>query len=190
MRAQHRVAAKHPRPLVPGPQSMSAPAGATSARLRRRSADAGLGRRGGGRPTGGLAPALVCHSAHPCQSGRRARRSSRAGTRRSGTRVPASGRKRAQGRDAFSSPTPSMPVGPAPCFWREPGARRGPFRRPALAVARVSRSTSGTCQFDTQVPGQITGRGLRDPLPSKVLVCGGGCRERSLGVGFPFGVHM
>jgi hypothetical protein len=36
----------------------------------------------------------------------------------------ASGRKRAQGRDAVSSPAPWMPVGPAPCFWREAGSGR------------------------------------------------------------------
>jgi hypothetical protein len=36
----------------------------------------------------------------------------------------ASWRKRAQGRDAVSSPGPWMPVGPAPCFWRRAGLER------------------------------------------------------------------
>jgi len=50
-----------------------------------------------------------------------ARHSSAAGARRTGAWALASGRKRAQGRDAVSSSGPRMPVGSAPCFWR--GAR-------------------------------------------------------------------
>ena len=45
-----------------------------------------------------------------------------------------SGRKPAQGRDAVSSPAPWMPVGPAPCFWRN--VRRTSSTVPRLHACR------------------------------------------------------
>ena len=56
---------------------------------------------------------------------------------------------------------------------REPGARPGPGRRPALAVAHVSATTRERYVVDTRVPGEFIRAGLRDPLPAKVVVWGG-----------------
>jgi hypothetical protein len=67
----------------------------------------------------------------------RARTSSNAGATWPGTRAFASGRKRAQGRDAVSSPAPWMPVGPVPCLWRK--ARRS--RWTGRDLASLSRGS-------------------------------------------------
>ena len=88
----------------------------------------------------------------------------------------ASGRKRAQGRDAVSSPASWMPVGPARCFWRRAGRSPPCLCSPPFPTAQASFRLSGRCRI-VRTSSSLAGSAASATLEQRALSAADFCSD-------------